>query len=506
MRVNPNLFTEGPIDSPTLNVMGLALAFLSPGLFLAGIVEWISATSHNEWPLFASAAISLNLGLTLRALTEISDEVKPLSMFSMVAWSWVACSFMGSLPYLWGGVFSWSNFDGALFESISGFSTSGSTVLEDIESLGKGMLFWRQLTQWYGGMGMIVLATAVLPRLGVGGLALMSKEATGHKSDMFRASATKTAKTLWTVYFAFTVAIAIALWIAPGPTLFDAITHALSTAATGGFSTYNSSVGYFDSVAVEIILILAMLFGAISYTLHYRAFAQRERYAWFRSSETRVFLGVTFTAALLVTLINTSDDLGSFTTVLRDSVFNVVSLATSTGFSNARPEGIGDFVLWGAASQILILFLMTVGGTTGSTAGGMKVLRLQIGLKALKRELRLFEHRKGIFPITMGREPVSDRIISSALAFVALFISFVILGTIAISALGNDLITSASGVISAMSNMGPALGDAGPTSNFLSFSRPARSILAFLMILGRLEIYAVLLMLVAPANRILIRK
>ena len=184
------------------------------------------------------------------------------------------------------------------------------------------------------------------------------------------------------------------LWITPGPTLFDAVTHALSTAATGGFSTYNSSVGHFDSVAVEVILILAMLFGAISYTLHYRAFAQREKYAWFGSSETRVFLGVTFTAALLVTIINTSDDLGSFTTVLRDSVFNVVALATSTGFGNVRADGIGDFVLWGAASQILILFLMTVGGTTGSTAGGMKVLRLQVGLKALKRELRLFEHRK----------------------------------------------------------------------------------------------------------------
>jgi len=506
MRIDQNLFTEGPIDSPTLNVMGLALAFLSPGLFVAGLVEWISADSHNEWPLFASAAISLNLGLTLRALTEITDELKPLSMFSMVAWSWVACSVMGSLPYLWGGVFPWEKFDSALFESISGFSTSGSTVLEDIESLGKGMLLWRQLTQWYGGMGMIVLATAVLPRLGVGGLALMSAEAPGHKSDMFRASATKTAKTLWAVYFTTTLVVAVALWITPGPTLFDAITHALSTISTGGFSTYNSSIGHFDSVAVEIIIVATMIFGAISYTLHYKVFTQREKYAWFRSSETRVFLGVTFTAALLITLINASDDLGSFPTVLRDSVFNVVALATSTGFGNVRADGIGDFVLWGASTQILILFLMTVGGTTGSTAGGMKVFRLQIGLKALKRELRLFEHPKGIFPITMGKEPIEDRIVASALAFVALFISFVVLGTVVIAALGNDLMTSASGAISAMSNMGPALGDAGPTSNYLTFSRPSRPILAFLMLLGRLEIYAVLLMLVAPANRIFTRK
>ena len=506
MRVNPNLFTEGPIDSPTLNVMGLALAFLSPGLFFAGMVEWFSGNSHNEWALFASAGISLNIGLTLRALTEISEDVKPLSMFSMVAWSWVACSVMGALPYLWGGVFPWGKFDSALFESISGFSTSGSTVLEDIESLGKGMLLWRQLTQWYGGMGMIVLATAVLPRLGVGGLALMSAEAPGHKSEMFRSSATKTAKTLWMVYFATTLVIAVALWITPGPTLFDAITHAFSTAATGGFSTYNSSIGHFDSLAVEMIIVVAMLFGAISYTLHYRAFAQREKFAWFRSSETRVFLGVTFTAVLLITLINSSDDLGSFSDVLRDSVFNVVALATSTGFGNVRPDGIGDFVLWGASTQILILFLMTIGGTTGSTAGGMKVFRLQIGLKALKRELRLFEHPKGIFQIKMGKEPIEDRIVASALAFVALYISFVILGTVVVATLGNDLITSASGAISAMSNMGPALGDAGPTSNYLAFSRPSRSILAFLMLLGRLEIYAVLLMLVAPANRILIRK
>jgi len=506
MSVNPNLFTEGPIESPTLNVMGLALAFLSPGLFIAGIVEWVSGSSHNEWPLFATAAISLNIGLTLRALTEISSEVKALSMFSMVAWSWVACSVMGALPYLWAGVFPWSNLDNALFESISGFSCTGSTVLEDIESLGKGMLLWRQLTQWYGGMGMIVLATAVLPRLGVGGLALMSAEAPGHKSDMLRSTATKTAKTLWSVYFVTTLVIMLALWIAPGPTLFDAVNHALSTAATGGFSTYNSSVGYFDSLAVEVILIAGMIFCALSFTLHYKVFVQREKLAWVKSSETRVFLSVVFFVGALVTLINLSDGLASFPTVFRDSMFNVVALASSTGFGNVRADGIGDFVLWGSATQITLLFLMTVGGTTGSTAGGMKVLRLQVGFKALRRELRLFEHRKGVFPITMGREPISDRIISSALAFVALFITFVILGTVAISALGNDLLTSASGAISAMSNMGPALGEAGPTSNYLSFSRPARSILAFLMILGRLEIYAVLLMLVAPANRILIRK
>ena len=506
MRANPNLFTESPIDSPTLNMMGLALAFLSPGLFLAGMVEWFSGNSHNEWALFASAGISLNIGLTLRTLTESPEEVKPLSMFSMVAWSWVACSLMGSLPYLWSGVFPWAKFDSALFESISGFSTSGSTVLEDIESLGKGMLLWRQLTQWYGGMGMIVLATAVLPRLGVGGLALMSAEAPGHKSDMFRATATKTAKTLWTVYLGTTLLIAVALWITPGPTLFDAITHAVSSVGTGGFSTYNSSIGHFDSLAVEIIIIGAMIFGAISYTLHYRAFTQRDKSVWFRSSETRVFLGVTFTTALLVTLINAFGDLGSLPTVIRDSVFNVVALATSTGFGNVRADGVGDFVLWGASTQILLLFLMTVGGTTGSTAGGMKVFRLQIGLKALKRELRLFEHPRGIFQIKMGKEPVQERIVASALAFVAFYISFVILGTVAIAALGNDLVTSASGAISAMSNMGPALGDAGPTSNYLAFSRPSRSILAFLMLLGRLEIYAVLLMLVAPANRIFIKK
>ena len=506
MKVNPNLFTEGPIDSPTLNVMGLALAFLSPGLFIAGLVEWVSASSHNEWPLFASAGISLNIGLTLRALTEISDELRPLSMFSMVAWSWVACSAMGALPYLWGGIFPWSGFDGALFESISGFSCTGSTVLKDIEGLGKGMLIWRQLTQWYGGMGMIVLATSVLPRLGVGGLALMSAETPGHKSDMLRASATKTAKTLWSVYFGTTLVIVLALWITPGPTLYDAVAHALTTAATGGFSTHNASIGYFDSVVVEMILVVSMIFCAVSFTLHYKVLAQGERSAWFKSSETRVFLAVISVAIVLVTLVNITQDLAPFTTVLRDSVFNVAALASSTGFGNVRPDGIGDFVVWGSASQIILLFLMTVGGTTGSTAGGMKVFRLQIGLKALKRELRLFEHPKGVFQIKMGRETVEDRIVSSALAFVALFISFVILGTVIISACGNDLITSASGAISAMSNMGPALGDAGPTNNYLTFTRPARSILAFLMLLGRLEIYAVLLMFVAPANRVFIRK
>jgi len=505
MKVNPNLFTEGPIDSPTLNVLGLALAFLSPGLFLAGVVEWVSSTSHNEWPLFASAAISLNIGLALRSLTEISEDLKPMSTFSIVAWSWVACSVMGSVPYLWAGVFSWGNIDDALFEAISGFSCTGSTVLPDIESLGKGILLWRQLTQWYGGMGMIILAVTVLPRLGVGGLALMAAESPGHKSDILQTSVTSTAKLLWKVYFSVTAAIALALWIAPGPTLFDAITHALTTAATGGFSTYNSSVGYFDSFVVELIFIVGMLFCGMNFALHHKVL-KGDRSAWFRSSETRVYLGITVTAVLVVTFVNWIQDFGPIKIVFRDSLFNVVALASSTGFGNVRPDGIGDFVLWGSATQIILLFLMTVGGTTGSTAGGMKVFRLQMGLKALKRELRLFEHPKGVFQIKMGKESVESRIVASALAFVALFITFVILGTVVISIMGNDLLTAASGTISAMSNMGPALGEAGPTTNYLVFTRGARGVLAFLMILGRLEIYAVLLMVIAPANRLFVRK
>ena len=510
MKLSQRFSTEGPYESATLNVLGLALLLLTPGLIISGAIEWLSNTSHNESALFVSAAISCVAGLLLRTLTSVADDAteKPMAVFSVVSWTWVGCVLIGSLPYLFSGVFAWSNFDDALFETISGFSCTGSTVIENIEANGRGILLWRQLTQWYGGMGIIVLAVTVLPSLGVGGLQLMAAESPGQKSDKLKAKTIDTAKSLWIVYFGVTAAITLLLWMLPKVSLYDAVAHALSTAATGGFSTYNSSIGYFDSFLVELVIIAGMFLCAMNFNLQYKFLTgKRGTKTFSKSSEWKLYVKITGFVVLCVFLLNWLIDSISVGVAFRDSLFNVVALASSTGFGNVRPGGIGDFVLWGTATQILLLFLMTVGGTFGSTAGGMKTFRLQIGLKALAKELKLLRHSTGEYPIKVGKDEIEEKDVASIVGFISLFILLVIVGTISLTLfLNEDLITALSGSISAMSNMGPALGEAGPTTNFLEFERASRGILAALMVIGRLEIYAVLLMFLSLFDRLSVKK
>ena len=491
---------RAPIESPTFHVVGLALMWLTPGLVFAAVIE--AATDGGDvGALVITAAIALVGGWALHASTELGDDVREVSVFSIVAWSWVASSLVGALPYVMGDMFTIGQWDSALFESISGFSCTGSTVLADIESNGRGVLMWRQLTQWYGGMGMVLLAVSVLPYLGVGGLALMTAEAPGHTSDRLAPRVSETARRLWLVYSGMTVAVFLALWVTPGPGLYDSAAHAFTTAATGGFSPYNSSVGHFDSAGVELVLVVGMVLCGMSFALHYQVVTGRLS-AWWRSSETRAYWTIIAAFTVLVTLINWGQDLAGFGTVVRDSLFNVVTLASSTGFGNARPGGVGDFVVWGGAAQVLLLVLMVVGGATGSTAGGSKVFRAQIGFKVFVRELRRLQHPRGVFPIKLGREPIAEPIVASAMGFIAMFAMLCIAGTVVLTFTGADILTAASGAVSAMSNMGPSLGEAGPTSNFLVFSRPARLVLAALMLIGRLEIYAVLLMFASAARRV----
>ena len=440
------------------------------------------------------------VGWTIRRCTDLGDDVRAVSVFSIVAWTWITCSIFGALPYVMGSMFTLAQWDGALFESISGFSCTGSTVLADIEAHGRGVLMWRQLTQWYGGMGMVVLAVTVLPYLGVGGLALMTAEAPGHSSDRLAPRVSETARRLWIVYCGITAAVALAIWALPGANLYDGVAHGFATAATGGFSTYNASAGHFDSAAIELVLVAGMVICGISFTQHYR-FAAGDRRVYGRSLETRVFLAMLASAFVVVSIINWRQGLAGFWTSTRDSLFTVVTLGTSTGFGNVRDDGIGDFVVWGGAAQIILLVLMTVGGCVGSTSGGSKVFRSLIGAKHLGREIRRLRHRQGVFPVKLGRDAVPEEIVASAFGFLILFFGFVLVGTLVVAATGTDLLTAASASISAMSNMGPALGEAGPTQNFLVFDRPARMVLAALMLIGRLEIYAVMLMFASVARR-----
>lgn len=501
---------HGFVVAPTVHVVGLSLLFLAPGLAVSLAIEWGSASSHDEWALALGLAVTLVLGGALWFPTSVGGGLSSRSVFSSVAFSWVACSVIGALPYAAGSMFGWGRFDDALFEAVSGFSATGSTVLNDIERNGAGILMWRQITQFYGGMGMVVLAVTVLPVLGVGGLSLMSAEAPGLSTDRLAPRVSETARTLWKIYLGITVGVALLLWIVPGPNLYDAVAHALTTASTGGFSTYNSSIGHFDSWLVETIVVVGLFVCGINFTLHYRAL-RRDFTGYTRSADARMYVYITVAAIAFATLLNWLQDVSDTQGQLldsglkesfRDSTFNVVTLGSSGGFANARgADSLGNFVLWSPPLQLVLLLLMVIGGSAGSTSGGAKIFRIQVAFSYAVRSVKKLRHPSSIVPVKLGHAPVPTDNVHRIIGFLTTFLAITLVGTLLITATGAPFEESISGAISAMSNMGPALGDAGPTSNFLFFeSRFARMVLVVLMLIGRLELFAVLLMFSTPAS------
>lgn len=487
------------IESLQMKMLGIALLFLFPGLVLSALIEWGSATSHGELALLVSAAVCGGLGLGLWFYSSVPKEYSGTefsarsAVFATVAWTWLICSVVGALPYvLDASVFGWSEWDSALFESVSGFSCTGSTVLADIEQHGRGMLMWRQITQWYGGMGMVVLAVSVLPRLRVGGLELIGAEAPGD-SDRLEPRVKQTARWLWYLYCGFTAAIAFILFVVPGPGLYDSIAHAFTTAAIGGFSPYNSSIGHFGSVWVEIVIAAGLLVCAVNFSLHHRA-VRGDFKPYAKSPDLRFYLKALAGVFLLAWCLNVWWGDAGWVVSLRDSFFNVMSLGTSGGFANSREGGIGDYALWIPATQMLLLGLMVMGGNVGSTSGGLKVYRVRIVTNHIWRNIRQTLQPHAVIPIRSGADIVPEETVRRVLGYTTLFVVFIAAGTTLVAALGADFLTSLSGVISAMSNIGPALGEAGPTANFLGFTRPARLLLTALMLIGRLEIIAILLM------------
>ena len=480
-------------ENLSVYVVGLALLFLVPGMLVAAAVGWGSNSSGDEGSLILAAVITAATGTLLAGGFRPPDDLRPADVFPVVVWTWLSCSLFGALPYLLdAATFGWAQWDSALFESVSGFSCTGSTVLTDIDAGGRGILFWRQLTQWYGGMGMVVLTVSVLPLLGVGGQELMRAEAPGPDSDRLAPRISGTAKRLWLVYVVFTTAIAVALFAVPGVGLYDAVAYALTTASTGGFAPHAASVGYFDSLAAELVIAGGLILGAMSFSLHYRALRGDVR-AYRRAGDQMLFLKIIGAATLVVTLLLWLRQGATFDLSLRDGFFNVVTLATSGGFGNIRPGGLGNFAIWTPPAQVVLAVLMLIGGGAGSTAGGMKVFRIQIAGAHALRTVRQARRPRAVLPVKLGGSVIPERIVGRVLGYGTLFIVTFGVGTWIVAALGADPVTAASGVISAMSNMGPALGEAGPSADFTVFARPARLVLAALMIIGRLEITAVLL-------------
>jgi trk system potassium uptake protein TrkH len=395
---------------------------------------------------------------------------------------WVACAIFGALPFLLFGTFS--TFSDAVFEAMSGLTTTGATVLSDIEAQPRGILFWRAFLHWLGGMGIIVLSLALLPSFQVGGMQLFRAEVPGPVPERLEPRVRETAKRLWVIYAGLSAAEALLLW-AFGMSFFDAVTHTFATTATGGFSTASKSVEAWNSVAIEIIIIVFMFLAGANFTLHYRVL-RGNLGSFRRDSEFRTYAGIAIGATFLIAInlfTNSVYDLGQS---LRLSAFQVTSVLTTTGFTTA------DFDAWPSLSRIILFFLMFIGGSAGSTGGAVKVARIAILFKHAGSELMRVIHPRRVGVPTLSGRPVSDEVVSSVLAFIFIYVAVFVLGVLAVSAAGLDPVSSFGAVAATLGNVGPGFGLVGPAGNYGFLPDLTKWILILCMLIGRLEIYTVL--------------
>jgi len=451
------------------------------GAFLC--VPLVAAALFTEpvLPFLATIALVLGGGLALvRAFQPEDRNIRARDGFLIVSGAWILVSLAGAVPYLLAG--SLGPVD-AVFESVSGFTTTGSTVVADTGELARSMLLWRAMTQWLGGMGIILFTIAILPLLGIGGMQLFKAEVPGPVADKVRPRLAATARSLWGIYVGLTAAEWIALQLA-GLDAYEALCHALTTLATGGFSTRNTSVGGFGSPAVEWIVTLFMLLAGINFVLHYKLLTGRFRAVW-RDSELRYFLGVVAVATAVVAVVVHESGTRILET-LRLAAFQVVAVLTTTGYCTT------DFEAWPSLAVIVLLVLMVLGGMSGSTGGGVKSLRALLAVRSLRTTVYRLIHPHAVRPVKYGGAVVSESVLAGIWAFFTAFIVIAALGAAVVAACGYDPLTAISASMTAIGNVGPGFGAVGAYDNFAHMPAVAKLTLAGCMLFGRLEIFTLL--------------
>lgn len=441
-------------------------------------------------PLLVSAGITGLIGgvLWLTVRPEIKKKgIGKREGYLIVTLSWIVVSVFGALPYLFSG--SITNFTDAFFETISGFTTTGATILSDIEAVPKNILFWRAMTHWMGGMGIIVLTVAVLPFLGIGGMQLLVAEMPGITPDKLHPRITATAKRLWGIYLLFTIIEVALLWVGEMD-FFDSICHSFATMATGGFSTKNDSIAGFAPYS-QYVIIFFMILAGTNFTLHYLALHRKFDKFWENQEwKTYMVLIILITAFIAVGLIFYQGS--GIEKAVRDSLFSVVSIITTTGFVSV------DYLWWPSFLWMFLFLLMFVGGSAGSTGGGMKVVRHLLLIKNSWLELKRAIHPNAIIPVKFNGKSVSQEIIVNVMGFFLIYVMIFASGTLVMSLIGYDFETSIGATIASLGNIGPGIGGVGPAENYGFFSPFAKWFLSFLMLLGRLELFTVLIIL-SPA-------
>lgn len=439
-----------------INFVGFLL--ILEGIFmLLGIPFSLYYNDNDIWVLLTSGLGTSLIGLIFFLLTKDKDkEIRKREGYMLVSIGWIVMSLFGAIPFVIHG--SIPSFTDAFFETMSGFTTTGASILNDIESLPHGLLFWRSVTQWLGGMGMIVLSLAILPILGIGGMQLFVAEVPGPTKDKLHPRVRETAMRLWGIYVMFTVAEIILLFIG-GMSFFDAICHSLTTMATGGFSTKQASIAYYQSPFIHYVIIFFMFVAGVNFTLHYHILHGRFNNLK-KNEEFKFYLTIIIFWSVLISIILFISNYGSAETSFRDSLFQVVSMITTTGFITA------DYEVWGTLLSIVFFLFLFSGGCAGSTGGGIKIVRHLLLLKNSFQELRRLIHPRAVIPVRYNNHSVPQDIISNILAFFLFYIFIFISGSLIMAALGLDIMSAMGSVATSLGNVGPALGSVGPTDNF----------------------------------------
>jgi trk system potassium uptake protein TrkH len=468
----------------TLRILGALLLFLAIALLFPVPFSWFYGDGASG-AFILSALISAACGGLLFKSFESDSDLSVREGFAIVSFGWTFFAVFGALPFVFSGAIP--SFLDAFFETMSGFTTTGSTILTDIEAMPPSLLLWRSLTQWLGGMGIIVLSLAILPMLGVGGMQLFKAEVPGPTADRLKPRIQDTAKLLWGVYVMLT-SMEILLLMAGGMSFFDGLNHAFTTMATGGFSTRNSSIAAYGSAYIDWVITIFMFLAGVNFSLHYLALRGRLS-DFIRNEEFLFYTGLATVGTLLIVLLNMGNVYDNLFDNLRFSAFQVVSILTTTGF------GTADYELWPVLCQYLLVFGMFVGGCAGSTGGGMKVARILLLFKHAQVQVYRLIHPRAVKLVKLGERPVDKEVMQSILGFFALYLGVFVAASFVMAAIGMDLPSAGASVIATLSNIGPGLGSVGPADNFAHVPAVGKLVLSFCMLLGRLELFTVLVLI-----------
>ncbi len=477
--------------------LGLLIIFNGGFMLISSLISLIYQDGVTLELFLASMLTLVTGGLSMLFTRKPKKEINKREGYIVVAFGWIIMALFGTLPYICTG--SIPNFTNAFFETMSGYTTTGASILNDIEAVPKGVLFWRSLTHWIGGMGIIVLAIAILPLLGIGGMQMFAAEAPGPSADKLHPRITDTAKRLWLIYFGYTAAETLLLSVA-GMSFFDAINHALSTVSTGGFSTKNSSVAYWnDQPIIQYIIILFMFLAGTNFVLSYFAFKGKVQKV-LRDEEFKFYFrfiaAFTIVAALVIyfkaDISKSSIDhpmvWGEGESAFRHALFQVLAVITTTGFVSA------DYTLWTPFLVVFFFGIMFLGGSAGSTSGGVKVVRHLILIKNGFLEFKRSLHPSAILPVRYNKKAISGDIVFNILAFFILYMLSFIIGALVFSMFGINFESAIGLSASSLGNVGPALGDFGPVNNYAALPPLAQWWASFLMLIGRLELFTVLVL------------